>query len=159
VQVEVDLGPARLDIRYSTGLRTYYIDVSVVHPAAAAYVLAAADTDDAAASQRAQEKRLRYNDALASRGVDPASLVPFVLETSGRLGPDARAFIETVKDSFATNTPNRDATTTVNFFCDRMRHALLEGNGLLVHQAWSRLIPLQPPVANSSNAVVSGGPE
>jgi hypothetical protein len=159
VQVEADLGHARLDIRFTSGLRTFLIDVSVVNPAAQAYVLAAADSDEAAALQRAHEKRARYSDALAARGIDPRSLVPFVFETSGRLGPDARAFLECAKDIFAANSPTSDATATLNFFCDRMRHALLEANGSIVHQAWSRLLPLQPPAEFPPSVAVPGGPQ
>jgi hypothetical protein len=140
-------------------METYYIDVSVVFPAAQTYVLAAADSDEAAAIQRAHEKRLRYHDILASRGMDPVALVPFVFETSGRLGPDARSFIDRAKNVFAAAFPNRDAAMTVNFFCDRMRHTLLESNALIVHQAWSHLIPLQSPTEFPLGAVASGGPE
>jgi hypothetical protein len=159
VQVEPDLGAARPDIRVTIGLRTFYIDVSVVNPAAQSYVLAAAEADEAAATQRAHEKRLRYSDALAARGIDANALVPFVFETSGRLGPDARAFLDSMKGLLESTSPSSDASGTLNFFVDRMRHALLEANGLLVHHAWSRLLLLQPPTVTPHGGTALGGPE
>jgi hypothetical protein len=159
VHVEAALGTSVFDLTLDTGLRTFFIDVSIVNPASLSYVLSAADNDDAAALQRAQEKRLRYADALAARGIDPNCLVPFVFETSGRLGPEARAFLDEIRDISAANAPTRNATNTIKFFCDRMRHALLEGNAVIVQQAWSGLLPLQPPSGHSLREVVTGGQE
>jgi hypothetical protein len=70
---------ARPDIRVTIGLRTFYIDVSVENPAAQSYVLAAVEVDEAAATQRAHEKRLRYSDALATRARIAAFLHLFLL--------------------------------------------------------------------------------
>jgi hypothetical protein len=159
VSTEADLGSARFDIRFTQGLTTRYIDVSVVNPASASYVSAAADTDDAAAQQRALEKRHRYGDLLASHGIDPGALLPFVIETTGRLGPEARSLLDELQSTFAANSPTRNAAATIAFFRDRMKYVLYEDNSALVHQAWSRLLPLQLPTVLPFDAVVAGGPE
>jgi hypothetical protein len=51
-----------------------------------------------AIEHRVQEKKSKYTPFLGEDGVnDPHRFVPFVLEASGRLGPDAKAFLEHLK--------------------------------------------------------------
>ena len=51
-----------------------------------------------AIEHRVQEKKSKYTPFLGEDGVnDPHRFVPFVLEASGRLGPEAKAFLEHLK--------------------------------------------------------------
>ena len=51
-----------------------------------------------AIEHRVQEKKSKYTPFLGEDGVnDPHLFVPFVLEASGRLGPEAKAFLEHLK--------------------------------------------------------------
>jgi hypothetical protein len=99
--------------------------------------------DDAAAVQRAREKRLRYTDTLLAHGIDAAeALVPFVIETTGRFGPEAKAFLDEVALAARTLDQERDPAGTITYFVDRIKHILLEGNALLARNAWATLQPL-----------------
>eukprot|EP01031_Cornospumella_fuschlensis_P044916 gene44916-54937_t len=54
--------------------------------------------DSFAIEHRVQEKKSKYTPFLGEDGVsDPHRFVPFVLEASGRLGPEAKAFLEHLK--------------------------------------------------------------
>ena len=54
-----------------------------------------------AIEHRVWEKKSKYRPFLGADGVDdPKRFVPFVLEASGRLGPDAAAFLEYLKSLF-----------------------------------------------------------
>jgi hypothetical protein len=75
---------ARLDIAYTSGGVTSYVDVTVRHPRAQKYRAQAAVRDGAAAKAAERAKRLRY-PAVASAGLLPAE--PFAVETFGRIGP------------------------------------------------------------------------
>jgi hypothetical protein len=93
--------------------------------------------------QRARDKRLRYSDTLLAHGIDAAeALVPFVIETTGRFGPDAKAFLDEVAVAARALDRERDPAGTITYFVDRIKYILLEGNALLVRNAWAHLQPL-----------------
>jgi hypothetical protein len=64
-------------------------DIPVIHPSGAASLRAAALTDGAAAARRDTTKRAAYN-ALEPNGYD---LIPFSVESCGRLGKPALALL------------------------------------------------------------------
>lgn len=143
VAVEPRVGPAQLDIGVTLGLGIRYVDVSIVNPASSTAPASAGDVDDAAAVARAHDKRLRYADTLAAHGIDAAqALVPFVVETTGRFGPDAKAFLDDVALAARALDRERDSTGTITYFVDRIKYLLLEGNALLSRHAWATLEPL-----------------
>jgi hypothetical protein len=86
----------------TVGPATYQIDVSVINPAARTYY---ADRGDAGsdfipdAANRAQEqlKRAKMRVALGNYAADKCG-VPFVLEVTGRWGPAATDFINSILD-------------------------------------------------------------
>ena len=81
---------ARLDISFvADGVRDY-VDVTIRHPRAVKYVQRAAVNDGAAAAVAEAAKCSRY-PAVAAAGLRP--VVPFALETYGRLGPSAQRLL------------------------------------------------------------------
>ncbi len=143
VALEPRVGSAQLDIGVTTGLGSRYVDVTLVNPASSSASPAAGDVDDAAAIERAREKRHLYADVLTAHGIDAAqALVPFVIETTGRFGPDAKAFLDEVLLAARALQRERDPTGTVTYFVDRIKHILLEGNALLARSAWEHFEPL-----------------
>lgn len=143
VTVEPQLGGAQLDISVTTALGLRFIDVTVVNPGAAYVTPLAATEDDAAAVQRAQEKRLQYAHVLQSLGLNAAEvLVPFVIETTGRFGPDAKAFLDEMTVAARALGRDRDPTGTLTYYVDRLKHILLEGTANMVLQSRGSLEPL-----------------
>ena len=75
---------AILDIEYHEGAGRHWVDVSVRHPAAEQVVSRAARRPGEAARTGEREKHARY----------PGDrLTPFVIETPGRLGGEARQWL------------------------------------------------------------------
>ena len=91
-RVHGQVGEARLDVVVHDGTSRMLVDVVVVSP----YVQdqsfrRACSRRDGHASRRAEvAKRIRY---------PTSDLVPFALETGGRLGADARAFLSKLEDA------------------------------------------------------------
>ena len=85
---------ARLDIAYTTGGVSSYVDLTVRHPLAAKYRARAAAEDGAAAKVAESAKRIRY-PAVAAAGLLPAE--PFAVETFGRLGPAALQLLHSAR--------------------------------------------------------------
>ena len=77
---------ARLDIGFWAGGDRQFVDVTVRHPRARKYVTDSAAQDGAAARTAERHKRERY-PAEASAGLH--TVLPFAVETFGRLGPGA----------------------------------------------------------------------
>ena len=98
-------GPAigiRADIVATIGPITYVIDVSTVDPGNTSSLSlnpSSASNQDAAAIQREKIKHRHYRRVVTPAALDPACVIPFVIETSGRLGPQAIAFLSTVCSS------------------------------------------------------------
>ena len=86
VVVAGQIGTARLDVVMHVGARRRLVDVTVVSPHAgsAEFKAACSRRDGHAARRAAVTKRMKY---------EHADLVPFALETGGRLGFDARALL------------------------------------------------------------------
>ena len=80
----------RTDIYAVLGPKSYHIDVRVTHPTSLSYVETACQGPLRAAEAAAQEKRRRY---AAMAHADGAEFVPFIVETFGGFGKDARTFI------------------------------------------------------------------
>ena len=81
------------DISAIVGAETLWIDVSVVDPGCHHYIerYRSNEVPDAAAKAMETAKRNHYSAVKDPRPLPPASIIPFVLETSGRLGPSALA--------------------------------------------------------------------
>jgi hypothetical protein len=86
----------RADIVASIGPITYVIDVSTIDPCGQTplgLVPSSADCQDAAARSRERTKRHHYRKVVTPSPIPEGSVVPFVIETSGRLGPSAMSFL------------------------------------------------------------------
>ena len=80
------VGQARLDVIIHDAARRMLVDVTVVSPNAgdASFVNACSRRDGYAARRAAVAKRRKYDDP---------DLLPFAIETGGRLGADARSLL------------------------------------------------------------------
>ena len=80
------VGQARLDVIFHIGARRILVDVTIVSPHAGSseFTAACARRDGHAARRAAIGKRAKY---------DCPDLVPFAVETGGRLGNEARALL------------------------------------------------------------------
>ena len=89
----------RADIVASIGAVTYVIDVSTIDPgnlSSLALNPSSAVQQDAASRSREAIKRRHYRKVVTPAPLSEASVIPFVLETTGRLGPSAIAFLHTI---------------------------------------------------------------
>jgi hypothetical protein len=86
----------RADIVAKVGPLTYYIDVSTVDPGSRKAMSGAPSSvtnGDAAAKAREVSKRAHYAKVTAPARLPAEAVIPFVIETTGRLGPAAISFI------------------------------------------------------------------
>ena len=111
---------AWLDIWAFAGLRIQdlLVDVTIRHPTASAYARAAADHDGAAARAAEVDKGKRYPPQGGRR------VVPFAMETWGRLGPEADALLESLAAEAARHAHRRGQATVASAFLRRWRATL-----------------------------------
>ena len=85
---------------FIVGVDMLWIDVSVVDPGCDHYIqrYRSNEVPDAAAKAMETSKRSHYSAVKDSLPLPflPASIISFVLETSGRLGPSALGFIQRI---------------------------------------------------------------
>ena len=115
----------RTDIFAVMGPKSYHIDVRVTHPTSTSYVTVACQGSLKAAEEAAQEKKRRY---AAMAHSDGASFVPFIVETYGGFGKDARAFITDLAKFAATTSRVWSAAETRFMVRAEVQRALFEGN-------------------------------
>ena len=86
------------DITVIVGAETLWIDVSVVDPGCHHYIewYRSNEVLDATAKAMETTKRNHYSAVKDPLPFPPVSIIPFVLETSGRLGPSALGFIQRI---------------------------------------------------------------
>ena len=110
----------RTDIRFVKGAETFFIDVAIVDPAAAEFQKPPTRShisQDGAASKYERTKRHHYS-RVSSPAVMPArSIIPFVIEATGRLGPSALLFLHS---QCGTQTFTRSKfLSEINLVCAR----------------------------------------
>jgi hypothetical protein len=99
LQLEALVGktnPVREVFSYITlamGTETLLIDVAVVSPGGSAYPTLSSINQDGASKHKEQSKRWHYGRIAAPHTPVPNSVIPFVLESSLRLGPIALGFL------------------------------------------------------------------
>jgi hypothetical protein len=89
----------RADIVVTLGARTFYIDVSTIDPGCETclhHPINSATTQDASARSRETHKRKHYARVITPAPLPAESIIPFVIESSGRLGPSALSFLFTI---------------------------------------------------------------
>ena len=110
----------RTDIKYLKGVDTFYIDIAVVDPAALEYQKAPTFshlTRDGAASKYERTKRNYYSRVVTPSPLPERSVIPFVVEATGRLGPSALLFLHSL---CSTQTFSRSKLLSdVNLVCAR----------------------------------------
>ena len=110
----------RTDIKYLKGADTLYIDIAIVDPAASEYQKAPTLshlTRDGAASKYERTKRQHYSRVTIPAPLLPRSVIPFIIEATGRLGPSALLFLRSL---CGTQTFSRSKfLSEVNLICAR----------------------------------------
>jgi hypothetical protein len=89
----------RTDIKYIKGADTFLIDIGIVDPAASAFQRASTYSHvnlDGAACQYEQTKRQHYARVNTPQSLLPRSVIPFIIEATGRLGPSALLFLHSL---------------------------------------------------------------
>ena len=94
------------------------IDVTIRHPAAEAYQPRAAQQPGHAASSAEQQKLERYPER------DGRSIVPFAVETWGRMGGRAEDLLQKLAAEAARHHCRRGQSTTAGTFMKRWRASL-----------------------------------
>ena len=136
---ETVLVPSRrvtADISVTIGPETLWVDVSVVDPGSRNYIerYRSNEVPDAAAKAMETSKRNHYGAVTDPLPLPPASVIPFVLETSGRLGPSALGFIQRIS---GTHTFLRtQLLNEIQFIC-----AIYTGSMLEATREWMRANP------------------
>ena len=74
-------------------------------------------TQDGASSKYERSKRQHYARVNTPAAIPPRSIIPFVIEATGRLGPSALLFLQSKCGS--RTVPRSNFLTEINLICDR----------------------------------------
>ena len=110
------------------------VDVSVIHPAAASYV-DHAQRPLGAAAFREREKERRYATLVAE---EKAELVPFVMESTGAVGQQAKQFIDRLVLSLNLAREFNAAWEVKDYLSRGLAIALQRGNAAVMLQGQQR---------------------
>ena len=117
--------PLRADIL----TRTEVIDVAIVDPCAQTYLTQGSHrVYDVASDSRTTAKRARWT---SMGGVPNREFVPFVIETTGRLGKSAMEFAAPYRNTGAAHSIRK----TFRLFMKKIQFILARWNGRLILQA------------------------
>jgi hypothetical protein len=156
VSLETPLGPnLRVpDITLTLGTQVKIIDTCVVNPTAERYATPGADPPPAghAAAKAEQRKRAAYATSLAARNLAPATLVPFAIETTGRFGAAADAFLESLPLLLPAAARDGNLADTVAFHKARLRVIAHRGNARAFAAYAPHLLTVQQPSPAASVA-------
>ena len=116
------------------GRVVYAFDVTVAEPAAPTYVAAgSAVAPDVAAMEREKDKWARYKTHYGEEGAVGVTFVPFAVEATGRVGPNALDFLNA--------TMGVSHQGPLELFYKRMSAEVARWNSRMVQSARNR-IPL-----------------
>ena len=91
--------PAKMDVVLNRGSGKFYIDVAVTNPACHTNIqIGAATKPDAASESREKMKTQKYFYVPNLPGEGPHYFVPFIIESTGRLGKQAIKFLKECRD-------------------------------------------------------------
>jgi len=147
----------RLDITYQDGASVKYIDVSVANPTASTFHPNPVSEMEPGtpALMKEREKIRKYVNQ--NTGISIDNFVPFVIEASGRFGPEAAKFIDAV--SGIAKKPSLKEKKLRNFLLQRLSTAMARGNSRHLQNYRERSVKnlriVQPEVRDD---VPSNGP-
>jgi hypothetical protein len=130
----------RTDIFAMLGAKAYHIDVCVTHPTSRSYITQACQGSLASTSRAVQRKRRRFGALAAAEG---ATLVPFIVETFGGFGNEARALISDIAIYAANNSPAWPEYETRLTIRSEIHKALFEGNLRVANEVFQRSNPIR----------------
>jgi Reverse transcriptase (RNA-dependent DNA polymerase) len=117
----------RTDIKYIKGADTFYIDIAIVDPAASTFQKAPIHShvnQDGAASSYERTKRQHYARVNTPEPLLARSVIPFIIEATGRLGPSALLFLHSL---CGTQTYTRSLfISEINLICARTAGRMLK---------------------------------
>lgn len=132
VTVEPRLGPGlkEPDLTLNTEAGMIILDTAVVNPTAGKHLaMGSHEVALAAATSGENTKRAQYQGTLARLALQPAALVPFVVESTGRLGSCAQAFLESLA-TMPGLRPRVDVAETLRFLVLEITVRIMRGNAL-----------------------------
>jgi hypothetical protein len=120
----------KADIRVTQNGTVFWIDVSIVAPNGVKYIaLGSHTTGLVAAKHREEKKREHYAPAMRGSVGGSVTLVPFVMEITGALGPAAKAYIDMLtKIETAIPEANEDMARKRRYFKKLVSAYLVIGN-------------------------------
>ena len=120
-----------MDVVVNIGVVRHFIDVSIVHPCAPKYMRGHDDVNHAA-QQVVQRKMDKYGPLLPEVG---CRLVPFVLETTGRLSLETAAFVDEVAGLTGPGVrPDFHKKRARQFFLKRIAVIIASNNAKMIMQ-------------------------
>lgn len=149
------------DLRFVENGKPTHIDITVINPTAEKYKWKELDLTTAGAPARLAEanKLVKYTEVKAAKAPNvELSLIPFVMEATGRMGPAADAFLDRL--SKTTGLADESLKTKRNFFLSRLSVCMARGNAALLREYRARatlgerpiaMLPLQHPVPDPAN--------
>ena len=131
---------------------TRYVDVSIANPGAEVYVSRGKiETPLIAATELEVCKANKYSASVVPE--QAALVVPFVVETTGRFGNRALAFVDELCDlNYADVQPNRKVAKARRFFVRRVQTTVALGMAR-ARMRWRSHCSLDPPTPGGSDPV------
>jgi hypothetical protein len=91
----------RMDVVFQVAECTYHLDVAVTNPACTPNLRCGAHKKaDAASKAKERKKHAKHSDLPRLAAGGEGGMTPFVVESTGRLGPSALKFLKEVKSDF-----------------------------------------------------------
>src|SRR6185437_15016032 len=129
----------RIDIFAVLGAKSYHIDVCVTHPTASTYLAVSCQGKLRSTKIAAARKRNRFAVLAAAEG---AEFVPFILETYGGFGIEARKFIAEVA-RYTTISSSIPYSETCFMIRSEIHKSLFEGNLRLANAEFQLSNPIR----------------
>ncbi|RIZ67287.1 MAG: hypothetical protein D0531_00140, partial [Methylococcales bacterium] len=121
----------KADLMINLGPQTIYVDVAITNPSSPSNVRGNVELVPLVAADHMEKaKRTKYQEAYGP-DILPV-LVPFVVESTGRLGVKAKEFIDRLCGLVPGGRANKQLQKARKFFYSRLAVFLVKGNGPLI---------------------------
>ena len=152
-ETQMQGGNHRVDVTVNlAGEAKFYIDVNVSNPAARSYVTQLqSDTIPYATSKHSEQmKRNKYATVFARQNppIAMTQFVPFIMETTGRIGQEGETFLEKLKDY---SRPEINTEYHINKFKANIRKIIARGNAKCFLEFHRDIKVLFPQVTQAPN--------
>jgi hypothetical protein len=127
----LDFGGARqkqMDIVVEFGNKTYWVDVGITAPHTEDALRMDSHTFGGVSAELMENEKYKKIAVLSNETVARSTLVPFIFETTGRLGKAAEAFLDALlkyRNAGGDASKKMDPAKTVRFYIRAMRRAII----------------------------------